>query len=148
MLLRNKPILLIEDDPIDTKSIKSTLETMKVKSPLVHSNNSEEALIYLKNQKNKKPWLILLGMNMQSADGIDFLKTIKTDEHLKIIPVVIIAESNEDQNIIQGFEFGVAGYIVKPQDTSKITDTIRTIMDYWNLSELPPIGDYARYDSK
>lgn len=138
MLPRNKPILLIEGDPIDANNIKCALEAMGVKSPFVHSNNSEEALIYLRNQGNIKPWLILFGLNSQSPDGLNFLQVIKTDDHLRIIPVVVIAESNEDHKIVQGFELGVAGYIVKPQDTSKITNTIGTIMDYWNLSELPP----------
>ena len=139
MLLSNKPILLIEDDPTDTKNIKSALEAMEVKSPLVHFSNSEEALNYLRDQDNKKPWLILLGLNAHNLDGIDFLKAIKSDDHLKMTPVVIIAESHEDQKIVQGFELGVAGYVVKPQDISKVDNTIRTIMDYWTLSELPPV---------
>lgn len=140
MLPRNKPILLIEDDPASTNNIKCALESMGVKSPFVHSNNSEEALIYLRNQRNIKPWLILFGLNAQSSDGLHNLKVIKTDDLLKNIPVVIIADSTEEKKIVQGFELGAAGYIVKPQDSSKITNTIGTIMDYWNLSELPPTG--------
>jgi len=140
MLPRNKPILLIQEDPLDTDHIKYALETMGAKSPIIHSNNGEEALIYLKNQSNITPWLILFGLDSQDSDGLNYLKVIKTDKHLKNIPVVIIAVSYEEQKIAQGFELGVAGYIIKPQDASKITDAIGTIMDYWNLSELPPIG--------
>ena len=137
---RNKPILLIEKDPTDTNNIRCALEEIGVKSPFVHSNNSEEALIYLKNQSNAKPWLLLYGLDSQNPNGLNDLKVIKTDDSLKKIPVVIIAESYEDHRIVQCFELGAAGYIIKPQDSSKINGTIGTIMDYWNLSELPPTG--------
>jgi len=135
---RNKPILLIEKDITDTNNIRSALEKMEVKSPFIHTNNSEEALTYLKDQSNAKPWLILFGLDSQSKDSLNHLKIIKTDDNLKNIPVVIIAESNHDQRIVISFELGAAGYIVKPQESSGITETIGTIMNYWNLSELPP----------
>ena len=83
MSLRTNPILLIEDNPTDKNNIESALENMQVKSQLVHSSNSEEALNYLRGQDNKKPWLILLGLNAQSPDGFDFLKVIKSDDNLK-----------------------------------------------------------------
>jgi CheY-like chemotaxis protein len=137
---RNKPILLIAKDPTDANNIRFALDAIGVKNPLVHSNNGEEALIYLKNRSNIKPWIILFGLDSHNSDGLNFLQVIKTDNQLKIIPVVIIAESHEDQKIVQGFELGIAGYIIKPQDASKITSAIGTIMDYWNLSELPPTG--------
>jgi CheY-like chemotaxis protein len=136
----NKPILLIAKDPTDANNIKFALETVGVKNPLVHSNNGEEALTYLKDQSNVKPWLILFGLESQSSNDLNFLQVIKTDNQLKIIPVVVIAESYENQKIAEGFELGIAGYIIKPQNASKITNTIGTIMDYWNLSELPPAG--------
>jgi len=139
-VLRTEPILLIENDPKNTKNIMSAFEAMEVKSPLVHLNDSKGALNYLRNKNNKKPWLIFLGLNTQSLDGLNFLKIIKSDDNLRIIPIVIIADSDEDRNIVKGFELGIAGYIVKPQDTSKIPNIIRTIMEYWTLSELPPKG--------
>lgn len=130
--------MLIENDPASAKNIMCALEATDLKSPLVHSNTGEDALNYLKSQNNKKPWLILLGLNSNGSDGLNLLKIIKIDDRLRIIPVVIIADSSEDQNITQGFELGVAGYVVKPQDISQIPSTIRTIMEYWTLSELPP----------
>lgn len=138
MHTRNRPILLIQEDPTDANNIKCALDEMRAKSPFVHLKDSEEALIYLRNENNIKPWLILYGLDSQNSDGLNVLQVIKKDNQLKIIPVVIIAESHEEQKIIQGFELGIAGYIIKPQDASKITNTIGTIMDYWNLSELPP----------
>lgn len=137
MLLRSKPILLIENNAIDNH-VQHALEAMNVKSPLVHLNNSQEALAYLEGQDTPKPWLILLRLHTQNPNGLDFLKALKSDTQLKIIPVVIIADSQEEQKISRGFELGIAGYIVKPQNSSKIDNTIKTIMDYWNLSELPP----------
>lgn len=51
------------------------------------------------------------------------------DNHLKMIPIVIIAESHEEQKIVQGFELGVAGYVVKPQETAKNTNTVKAVME-------------------
>ncbi len=132
-----KPILLIENDPAYSKNIVCAIEDMDMQYPLIHLNKSEDVLNYLRSQR-KKPWLILLGLNNQDKDGFNLLKIIKTDDQLRIIPLVILADSNEDQNIVQSYELGVAGYIVKSQDTYKVADIIKTVLEYWTLSELPP----------
>ena len=134
-----KPILLIENDPAYSKNIICAIKDMNVQYLLVHLNKSEDAFNYLKSC-NKKPWLILLGSNNQNQDSFNLLKIIKSDEKLRIIPLVILADSNKVQNIVQSFELGVAGYIIKSHDASDIADTIRTVLEYWTLSELPPDG--------
>lgn len=137
-MLRSKPILLVEDDPACTDNIKCALDTLNIKSKLVHRSSGEDALSYLRNQINQMPWLVLWGLNEHGSDGFDFIKAIKSDDRLKIIPVVIIADSDESQDIVHAFELGIAGYIVKPRDISMIADKIKTVMNYWTLSELPP----------
>ncbi|MBN2180348.1 MAG: response regulator [Sedimentisphaerales bacterium] len=138
-MLGNKPILLVEDDPAYTENIKCALDIMGIKSRLIHWDNGKDALIYLRNQNNRMPWLILLGMNAHSLDGLDFMEVVKSDDRLRIVPVVIISGSDKNQDILRAYELGIAGYVVKPRDASKIVDTITTIMNYWTLSELPPI---------
>jgi DNA-binding NarL/FixJ family response regulator len=143
---RHEPILLIEDNLSDIENITNALKTIELKSPLIHMNTFEEALVYLNNRKNLPPLLILLGLNEENSNGLNFLKTIKADENMKQIPVVIFALSNEQQNVVKSFKLGVAGYMVKSEVFSKLNETIKTIMEYWTLSELPPVGERYHED--
>ena len=107
----------------------------------------DEALAYLSKERNLFPSLIFLGLNEHESDGLNFFETIKADENLRQIPVVIFAFSNEQRSVVKSFELGSAGYIVKSEDATKLTETIKTIMQYWTLSELPPVHDRYCEDS-
>jgi CheY-like chemotaxis protein len=140
--MRNsKPILLVEDDDVDVMTVKRAFNDLKVTNQLVSTGNGEEALEYLKSQSNTKPGVILLDLNMPKMNGIEFLKTVKTDEALKKIPVVVLTTSGAEQDIAESFNLGVAGYMVKSVDYVKFVDIIRTIDMYWSLSKLPLNGE-------
>ncbi|MHC4912827.1 MAG: response regulator [Planctomycetota bacterium] len=133
----SKPILLVEDDHVDVMTVKRALADLRVRNPLVHSTNGEEALAYLQEPGNHKPCLILLDLNMPKMNGVELLRTIKADKVLKTIPVVVLTTSKSEKDIAEIFENGVAGYVVKPADYKKFVEAIRTINLYWALSELP-----------
>ncbi|MHC4722381.1 MAG: response regulator [Planctomycetota bacterium] len=133
----SKPILLVEDDHVDVMTVKRALADLRVRNPLVHSTNGEEALAYLQEPGNHKPCLILLDLNMPKMNGVELLRTIKADKVLKKIPVVVLTTSKSEKDIAEIFENGVAGYVVKPADYKKFVEAIRTINLYWALSELP-----------
>ena len=136
--MRNfKPILLVEDDTVDTMTVKRALSDLKVINPLVHTSNGEEALEYLKNEANERPCIILLDLNMPKMNGIEFLKATKHEDIIKRIPVVVLTTSKDDQDIIESFKLSVAGYMVKTVDYKKFVEIIRTVNLYWTLSELP-----------
>jgi CheY-like chemotaxis protein len=137
----SKPILLVEDDSVDVMTVKRALRDVQVTNQLVHTGNGEEALEYLKNESNRKPYVILLDLNMPKMNGIEFLKTIKSDEVLKKIPVVVLTTSKDEHDIAESFKLGVAGYMVKSVDYESSVETIKTIVLYWVLSELPPNGE-------
>ena len=140
--MRNsKPILLVEDDDVDVMTVKRAFNDLEVTNQLVSTGNGEEALEYLRSQSNTKPSVILLDLNMPKMNGIEFLKTVKTDEALKKIPVVVLTTSGAEQDIADSFNLGVAGYMVKSVDYLKFVDIIRTIDMYWSLSELPLNGE-------
>jgi len=130
-------ILLIEDDRVDIKSVKRALEDLRVANPLVVTHNGEEALEFLQNKTNKRPGLILLDLRMPRMNGIEFLKAMKKDNKLKIIPIVVLTTSKEDEDKINSFNLGVAGYMMKPVDYKHFVEVIRTIEMYWILSESP-----------
>jgi len=130
----------VEDDRIDTMTVKRALKDLKVTNELVHRANGEEALEYLRNETNKKPCVILLDLNMPKMNGIEFLRIAKADEMLKKIPIVVLTTSQQEQDVVESFNLGVAGYIVKPADYKKFVEAIKTINLYWTLSELPEGG--------
>ena len=109
-----RPILLVEDDTVDVKAITRAFEELKIRNKLVHVANGEEALNYLRNSRNKKPCVILLDLNMPKMDGVEFLRAVKSDKNLKQIPVVVLTVSSQEQDVVESFNLGVAGYITKP----------------------------------
>lgn len=140
--MRNsKPILLIEDDNVDVMTVERVLRDLKIENQLISTSNGEQALEYLKTNDNKKPCVILLDLNMPKMNGTEFLKIVKTDEALKKIPVVVLTTSSQQQDVVESFKLGAAGYMVKSVDYGKFVETIRIINLYWTLSELPSNGD-------
>ncbi|MEN8246360.1 MAG: response regulator [Thermodesulfobacteriota bacterium] len=134
---RPRSILLVEDDRVDCMTIKRALEEVKIDNSLDIVSNGEEALAYLLSSENELPGLILLDLNMPRMNGIEFLKTVKTHQGLKKIPVVVLTTSMADQDINASFELGAAGYMVKPLDYKEFIDAVVTIARYWQLSEMP-----------
>jgi len=132
--------LLVEDDDVDAMTAKRALSDLRITNPLVHAANGEQALRYLRDENNKKPCLILLDLNMPKMNGIEFLKTVKVDNGLRKIPVVVLTTSRNEKDIVESFELSAAGYIVKPADYKKFVEAIRAINLYWALSELPNEG--------
>ncbi len=133
----SKPILLVEDDQVDAMTVKRALKEIHVTNRLDITNNGEEALAFLRNPENAKPGIILLDLNMPKMNGIEFLKIAKKDGDLKKIPVVVLTTSKEDQDKVDSFNLGVAGYMIKPVDYLQFVEVVKTIDLYWTLSELP-----------
>ena len=125
-MLSSKPILLIEDDDVDIMTVNRALQDSKVTNQLVSLGNGEEAIEYLRNEKSVKP---------------NIMRIVKEDKELKKIPVVILTTSNSDRDVVEAFELGAAGYMVKSVDYEKFVETIRAINQYWTLSKLPSNGD-------
>ena len=133
----NRPILLVEDDKIDIMTVKRAFKDLKITNPLKITKNGEEALESLNNAENERPCLILLDINMPRMNGIEFLRIIKQDNRLKVLPVVVLTSSKEEQDKFDSFGLGISGYILKPASYEKFVEVIRTINLYWTVSELP-----------
>jgi len=139
--MRNsRPILLVDDDDVDAIITQRAVNDLKIANELVRKVDGEEALKYLKDENNPRPCVILLDLNMPRMNGFEFLKVAKVDEAIKRIPVVVLTTSDVDQNILDSFNLGVAGYIVKPVDYKQFVEAMRTINMYWTLSHLPEEG--------
>ena len=136
MRVINKPILLVEDDQVDMMSVTRALKQIHVTNPVVHRESGEDALNYLEDDPNDKPCIILLDLNMPIMNGIEFLKTVKDDDRFRHIPVVVLTTPDEQQDKLNTFNFGVAGYMAKPVDHLQFVEVMRSIDAYWTISEM------------
>ena len=135
-----KPILLVEDDQVDAMTVRRALREINVTNRLKIVGDGEAALAFLRTPENESPCIILLDLNMPRMNGIEFLRVAKQDETLRRIPVVVLTSSREEQDKVDSFHLGVAGYMIKPVDYQQFVEVMRTIDLYWTQSELPPGG--------
>ncbi len=133
----NYSVLLVEDDDVDILSIQRAFKELELTHALVVKKNGEEALEYLKNPESDIPGLILLDLNMPKVGGIEFLKSIKRSERLRLIPAVVLTTSTNHQDIDLAYENMAAGYVVKPLDFADFKEVVSNIFEYWSLCELP-----------
>jgi CheY-like chemotaxis protein len=136
-MLNLKPILLVEDDDVDAMTTQRALKDINVTNELVHKVDGEEAVEYLREDGNELPFFILLDLNMPKMNGFEFLKIIKGDSVLKKIPVVVLTTSETEQDIMDSYELGAAGYFVKPVDYKHFVEVMKTIQMYWALNKFP-----------
>jgi len=133
-----RPILLLEDDDVDAMTVKRALRDIKVINELIVAENGEKGLAYLRNPDCERPCIILLDLNMPRMNGLEFLQVVKQDLELRRIPVVVLTSSREEQDRVESFDLGVAGYMLKPVDYQQFVEIVRAIDLYWTLSQLPP----------
>ncbi|MFA5292002.1 MAG: response regulator [Phycisphaerae bacterium] len=128
-------IMLVEDDPGDQKLIKMSLEDQRITNAPVVAGSGEEAFEYLHKCKTDEgvamPDLILLDLNMPGMGGREFLRQIKSDPDLEIIPIVILTTSDSDKDILESFKLQAAGYIKKPVTLPDFHAVMQTLSDYW-----------------
>lgn len=129
-------ILYLEDDDIDAIKFSSTLKNLDFNEEIVIKENGEAGINWLNENRSWLPKIIVLDLNMPMMNGLEFLETIKADEHFKKIPVIVFTTSNNKVDIHSSFENQVAGYMVKPFELKDYTDIITTIKNYWDNSAI------------
>jgi CheY-like chemotaxis protein len=133
----NRPILLLEDDVVDHILVKRAFKDLNISNRLEIFPDGEAAISHLRDDHSAKPCIIILDLNMPRLSGIEFLKIIKEDEELRLIPVIVLTTSREEQDKVECFKLGVAGYMIKPVEYQQFINLIDTLSTYWTLSELP-----------
>lgn len=132
-------VLLIEDNPDDAELTIRVLKKHNLANNLVHLQDGEEALNFLFGQANTSvPKLILLDLKMPKVDGIDVLRKLKSDEHKKSIPVVILTSSKEERDIIESYKLGVNAFVVKPVEFEKFVEAVAQLGLFWLILNQPP----------
>lgn len=146
---QHKTILLVEDSPQDLELTLEALSDCRLTNEVVVASDGEEALDYLmcrgkyRMRSCENPILVLLDLKLPKVDGLDVLRTIKSTEHLRTIPVVILTSSREERDLAESYRLGVNAYVVKPVDFGQFIDAIRRIGFFWAITNEPPPG-YAR----
>lgn len=131
-------ILLVEDNPDDAELTIRTLRNSNLGNHLLHLHDGQEALDFLQDEQNTPPKLILLDLKMPKVDGLDVLKIIKSDEKLKVIPVVLLTSSKEERDILQSYQLGVNSYIVKPVNLDQFIKAVTDVGLFWLVLNEPP----------
>ena len=143
-LINIKNILLVEDDPADVELTLSALEDNHLANRVAVVENGEEALDYLyrrgkfKMRSGGNPIVVLLDNKMPKVNGLEVLKTIKADEHLKIIPIVVLTSSRETPDLVEFYKHGVNAYVVKPVEFSEFMKAIKQLGIFWAAINQPP----------
>ena len=135
--INRREVLLIEDDRVDALLVKKAFKSLSINNPVHHVENGEEALEFLENEENQEPWIILLDINMPRMNGIEFLEVAKKHEKLKQIPVIVLTSSMEQRDRFDAYNFGVAGYMIKPVTYDDLLKMMDAIKMYWSMSKLP-----------
>lgn len=140
-----KPIevLLVEDSVTDAELALEALRQGKLKNTVNHVRDGEEAMRYLHKEGEfadvTRPDLILLDLNMPRLDGREVLRRIRDDESLKVIPIVVLTTSNQDQDILESYGLAANSYIVKPVDLNRFFEVVQEIQNFWvQVVALPP----------
>lgn len=141
-----KRILLVEDSLRDAELILDALEPHHIGGEVVHVLDGAEALDYLyrrgdfSSRPEGQPILILLDLKLPKVDGLEVLQQIKGDAALKIIPVVMMTSSRQEQDLLRSYELGVNAYVVKPLKFQDFVEAVKSVTGFWALINEVPDG--------
>lgn len=142
-----KTILLVEDNPDDELLTRMALQENNLLNEIVVAHDGVEALDYLFGRGryagrdlNDKPQVVLLDLKLPKLDGLDVLRALRSDDRTKLLPVVILTSSNEEQDLLAGYRLGANSYVRKPVDFHQFTDAVKQLGLYWLLLNEPPPG--------
>ncbi len=145
-----KRILLAEDNERDVELTLEALEEHHLANEVVVVRDGEEALDYLYkrgsfvSRADGNPAVVLLDLKMPKVDGLEVLRTIKTDPQLKNMPVVMLTSSREETDLVRSYDLGANSYVVKPVDFTQFVDSVRQLGVFWAIVNESPPGTIRR----
>jgi CheY-like chemotaxis protein len=138
-------ILLVEDSPRDAELILDALDGHQLANEVVHVRDGADALDYLHRRgafagrSDGQPALLLLDLKLPKVDGLEVLREIKSDAALKMIPVVMMTSSREEQDLLDSYQLGVNAYVVKPMKFHDFVEAVKQVGGFWAvINEVPP----------
>src|ERR1700730_15668858 len=140
-----KRILLVEDSPRDAELILDALDANQLANEVVHVRDGADALDYLyrrgqfASRSDGEPVLMLLDLKLPKVDGLEVLRQIKGDAALRMIPIVMMTSSREEQDLLNSYRLGVNAYVVKPLKFNDFVEAVKQVAGFWAvINEVPP----------
>ncbi len=140
--MKSKWILLVEDNEDDVLLTLHAFQENDIVNQIRVARDGAEALTILETQKTQEdlPILILLDLKLPKVGGLEVLKKIRGDELMRLLPVVILTSSKEEQDLLQGYSLGANAYIQKPVDFDQFRAAVKYLGIFWLLWNEPPPG--------
>lgn len=140
-----RPILLVEDNPDDEALALRAFSKIQISNEIIVARDGVEALDYLfatgphaGRDISRQPSVVLLDLKLPRIDGLEVLRRMRKNERTRILPVVILTSSKEEQDIVQGYNLGANSYVRKPVDFNEFAKAVSQLGVYWLLlNELP-----------
>jgi DNA-binding response OmpR family regulator len=145
-----KRILLVEDDPKDVELTMTGLAEYNLANEVIVARDGEEALDYLYRRGNYQtrpsgnPAVMLLDLKLPKLNGFEVLEKVRSDESLKMIPVVVLTSSHEERDLVQSYKLGVNAYVVKPVDFHQFVNAVKELGAFWAVINEAPPGSVKR----
>jgi len=145
-----KRILLVEDDPKDVELTLTGLAEYNLANEVVVVGDGEEALDYLyrrgkyQTRYNDNPAVMLLDLKLPKLNGFEVLQQVRSDENLKMIPVVVLTSSNEERDLVRSYKLGVNAYVTKPVDFHEFVNAVKELGVFWAVINEPPPGSVKK----
>ena len=143
-------ILVVEDDPRDVELTLTALDEYKLANEVVLARDGKEALDYLycreqfASRPNENPAVILLDLKLPKVTGLEVLQQIRSDDRLKMVPVVVLTSSHEEKDMMRSYQLGVNAYVVKPVDFHEFVNAIKELGVFWAIINEPPPGSIRK----
>ena len=143
-------ILIVEDDPNDVELTLTALGEYNLANEVVVTRDGEEALDYLHcrgryaTRASDNPAVMLLDLKLPKVDGLEVLQQIKSDEKLRLIPVVVLTSSHEGSDMVASYRLGVNAYVVKPVDFHEFVNAVKELGAFWAVINEPPPGSMKK----
>jgi len=143
-------ILMVEDDPKDVALALNALGEYNLTNEVIVTSDGEEALDYLyhrgkfQTRTNGNPAVLLLDLKLPKVDGLEVLQQVKSDEKLRMIPVVVLTSSREERDMVASYKLGVNAYVVKPVDFHEFVNAIKELGVFWAIINEAPPGSIKR----
>jgi DNA-binding response OmpR family regulator len=143
-------ILLVEDDPRDVEMTMSALEDHNLANEVVVARDGQQALDYLYCQANyagrasDNPAVMLLDLKLPKINGLEVLQKIRSDENLKMMPVVVLTSSQEETDMMRSYSLGVNAYVVKPVGFHEFINAVKELGVFWAIINQPPPGSIKK----
>ena len=141
---------MVEDDAKDVELTLTALEEYNLANEVVVVHDGAQALDYLyyrgafKKRTRDNPAVMLLDLKLPKVNGLEVLKQVKSEENLKMIPVVVLTSSKEEKDMVASYKLGVNAYVVKPVDFHEFVNAIKELGVFWAVINEPPPGSVRK----